>query len=199
MYSNGDLRITLGLDIGKMRNHTALVAWERRYYKGTVNEFIQSGAAGYQGEFLYTVVGAERLALGTPYPKVVKWVKSVAEQYREHLGAIVVDATGVGSVVMDMLNTAGLGVRPTGLLVTSGDYHGPVERKAGRSTRRSRGWICRRSCRWRSRRRNSRWMYGSAGSGRRCGGSCRCSVWRGNGGAGRMVWRSRWRWRCGRD
>ena len=77
----GDLRYTIGLDLGQSRNHTALVVMERVWHQATVAEFIASGTRGYNGEYRYTVVGAERLALGTPYPRVVSWVKSVAESY----------------------------------------------------------------------------------------------------------------------
>jgi len=119
------LRYTIGVDLGKLRNHSALAVLERRYHAATVEEFIRSGTRGYQGEERYTVIGSDRLALGTPYPRVVQWVKEVADQYRKDLGWIVVDATGVGSVVMDLFHQADLGVRPIGLTVTTEHTSGP--------------------------------------------------------------------------
>ena len=71
------------------------------------------------------MVGSDRLALGTSYPRVVQWVKEVADQYRKDLGWIVVDATGVGSVVMDLFHQANLPVRPIGLTVTPEHTSGP--------------------------------------------------------------------------
>jgi hypothetical protein len=72
-----EARYTIGLDLGQSRNHTALAVLERTWHGATALEFIQSGTRGYQGEYRHTVVGAERLSLGTPYPRVVSWVKSV--------------------------------------------------------------------------------------------------------------------------
>jgi hypothetical protein len=115
---NGPLRYTIGVDLGKSRNHTALVVLERNYYTATADEFIRSGTRGFQGEDRYTVVAADRLSLGTTYPMVASWVQSVAKEYGDHLGSVVVDASGVGSAVMDLLNRADLGVRPTGIVIT---------------------------------------------------------------------------------
>ena len=65
--------------MGKQRNHTAMAVMKREWHPATVQEFIASGTQGYQGEYRYTLVGVDRLALGTPYPAVVQWVKSIAE------------------------------------------------------------------------------------------------------------------------
>ena len=115
---NGDLRYTVGLDLGRTRNHTALVVLERVWHAATAAEFIASGTRGYQGEHRYTVVGADRLSLGTPYPRVVSWVKSVAKTLGSQLGDIVVDASGVGSVVMDDLRKAEIGATLLGVVIT---------------------------------------------------------------------------------
>lgn len=113
-----DVRYTIGVDLGKSRNHTALVVLKRAWHPGTAAEFIASGTRGYQGEYRHTLVGAERLSLGTPYPRVVSWVKSVAAPLGEELGTIVVDASGVGSAVMDLLRRAEMGVRLMGIVIT---------------------------------------------------------------------------------
>ena len=118
MMTNSETRITIGLDLGKLRNHTALSVLERTYYRASTEEFIQSGTRGFQGEYRYMVIGADRLSLGTPYPRVASWVKSVAKEYEANLGSIVVDASGVGTAVMDLLNRAELPVRPTGVVIT---------------------------------------------------------------------------------
>ena len=113
-----DVRYVMGLDLGRTRNHTAMAVLRREWHAATAAEFIASGTRAYSGEFRYTVVGADRLSLGTPYPRVVSWVKSLAALYGDELGEIVVDASGVGSVVMDELRKAGIGVPLLGVVIT---------------------------------------------------------------------------------
>ena len=56
---------------------------------------------------------------GTPYPAVVEWVKARLREYpKENIAAVIVDATGVGSAVMDLLKRADLGVRLIGVVIT---------------------------------------------------------------------------------
>ncbi|HEY3841203.1 MAG TPA: hypothetical protein VGL72_31745, partial [Bryobacteraceae bacterium] len=105
----------------------------RVWYQATGAEFIVSGSRGYNGEYRYTVVGAERLALGTPYPRVVGWVKSVAQSYGgAAAGDVVVDASGVGSAVMDALRRAEIGIPLIGVVITGEQASGG--RTAGYTT-----------------------------------------------------------------
>ena len=113
-----DVRYTMGLDLGRTRNHTAMAILKRVWHGATPAEFIASGTRGYQGEYRYTVVGADRLPLGTPFPAVVEWVKSIAKGFGNELNEIVVDASGLGSVVMDDLRKAGIGVTLLGVVIT---------------------------------------------------------------------------------
>jgi hypothetical protein len=113
-----DIRYTMGLDLGQTRNYTAMVVLERQWSGATARDFISSGTRGYQGEWKYTLVRVERVSLGTPYPRVVDWVRSVAREYGEELASIVVDASGVGSAVVDALRRAELGVRLIGVVIT---------------------------------------------------------------------------------
>ena len=121
----GDLRHTIGLDLGQSRNHTALVVLESEWYQATGAEFIASGSRGYNVEIRHTIVGADRLALGTPYPRVVGWVKSVADSYRETLSGVVADASGVGSAVMDGLRRAEIRAPLIGVVITGEQASGP--------------------------------------------------------------------------
>ena len=118
-----ELRYVAGLDLGRTRNYTALAVLERRWHPGTPQEFIASGTRGYQGEYRYRVVGLDRCSLGTPFPDAVSWVKRMLQPYGE-VGALVVDATGLGSVVMDLLRNADLGTRIVGTVIT-GDQASP--------------------------------------------------------------------------
>lgn len=114
-----DLQYTIGLDLGRTRNHTALVVMERTWQAATPAEFIASGTQGYSGEFRHTVVGADRLALGTPYTRVTGWVKGIVEELgASRMGEIVVDASGLGSVVMDHLRAARMGASLLGVVIT---------------------------------------------------------------------------------
>jgi hypothetical protein len=132
---NMDARYFIGVDLGKERNHSALVVIERVWHQPTVPEFIASGGANFQGEYRYTVVAAERLSLGTTYPRVLGWLRSVVERYGERVQAVVVDANGAGDVMMDFLNAGKLGVRLTGLVVTGEQSRPFVGRTAsGRKT-----------------------------------------------------------------
>ena len=124
-----DVRYTMGLDLGQTRNYTAMVVMERVWHAATAAEFIASGTRGYQGEWKYTLVRAERVSLGTPYPRVVEWVKAVAKEYGDEL-TIVVDASGVGSAVVDALRRAELGVQLVGVVIT-GNQASPPGRGTG--------------------------------------------------------------------
>ena len=119
----------MGLDLGRTRNYTAMAVLERRWHGATAAEFIASSGRGYTGEYKYRVIGLDRCSLGTPYPEAVRWVKRMLAPYKE-VAALVVDATGLGSVVMDLLRTAELGTRIVGTVIT-GVQASPVGVGAG--------------------------------------------------------------------
>jgi hypothetical protein len=125
-----DVRYTMGLDLGQTRNYTAMVVMARQWHAATAVDFIASGTRGYQGEWKYSLVRVERVSLGTPYPRVVEWVKSVAKEYGDQLASVVVDASGVGSAVVDALRRAELGVRLVGVVIT-GNQACPPGRGSG--------------------------------------------------------------------
>ena len=69
----------------------------------------------------------------TPYPDVVARVKAVTQQYPGRKLPVVMDASGVGAAVRDMLARAHLGAPLVGVTITGGhhvtfsfgDYHVP--------------------------------------------------------------------------
>ena len=69
----------------------------------------------------YIVRQAERVALGTPYPEVVGRVKSIVAQMSV-LGqcVVVLDGTGVGVAVLDLMREIGVGCRVLPVVITSG-------------------------------------------------------------------------------
>ena len=176
-----DVVYTMGLDLGQTRNYTAMVVMKRVWQPATAAEFISSGGRGYQGGHRYTLVRVERVSLGTPYPRVVDWVKTVAKDYGDELTSIVVDASGVGSAVVDALRKAEIGVSLIGVVIT-GDQASPAGTGSGVTAARFE--VDRPRCReWDALRREL-----SVGG------------WRVEGRRGRSrrtIWRSRWRWRFG--
>jgi hypothetical protein len=104
----------VGVDLGQRRDHTAIVAVER---VGPVSA-VSSRTPEIHVRF------AERVPLGTPYPRVVERVREVVQGLGSAARAssmwgmaakctVVVDATGVGAPVVDLMRGAGLGsMRP---------------------------------------------------------------------------------------
>jgi hypothetical protein len=88
----------------------------------------------------------ERMELGTPYPRVVERACEVMRHPKMvNQSRLVVDATGVGAPVVDLLRSAGLGVRLTAwaggeMACSSGRFAGGVGGVAGGGELK----ICRR-------------------------------------------------------
>ncbi|MDA2918727.1 hypothetical protein MYX76_04425 [Desulfobacterota bacterium AH_259_B03_O07] len=95
----------LGLDLGQAQDYTALGILER------------DGSS--KGDRKYQLRHLDRFPLGTPYPAITEKVKQLMEKepLRGHV-LMVVDATGVGLPVIDLLNEEGL--RPIGITITGG-------------------------------------------------------------------------------
>ena len=99
----------LGLDLGKLRDSTALVLLER-----------YSTRQGWDPYYLCEVYRwktvirlAERVPLGTSYPAVVERVRAVIDQLAPRGPVhLTVDATGVGQAVVDALREAKLKMSP---------------------------------------------------------------------------------------
>jgi hypothetical protein len=107
----------VGLDLGQREDFSAIAVVER-----------EEAAWGRRGGSL--VRHLERLPLGTPYAKVVERVSALV-RHPEIAGRcrLVVDATGVGAPVVEMLGSAGLSGVMTAVTITSGaQAHGHGER-----------------------------------------------------------------------
>jgi hypothetical protein len=104
----------LGLDLGQKRDYSALVVIERVDRRRT-----------FQTKEFETldVRYIERMPLGTPYPAVVERIREIV-QWHEICGrcALVVDATGVGAPVVDMLHAARLGCELVAVTITGGRH-----------------------------------------------------------------------------
>jgi hypothetical protein len=94
-------KFLIGLDLGQVRDYTALVIVER-IFPEQANVPIQ-----------YHLRHLERYELGTPYPEIVEDVTDLLEEpnLAGH-SSLVVDGTGVGVPVVDMFHLAGLPLVP---------------------------------------------------------------------------------------
>ena len=98
------MSISVGIDLGRLRDHTAIAAIERMRDGRTVVRFV------------------ERVKLGTPWSVVVERVRRIVTDERmAGRCAVAVDATGVGSPVVEMLQKAGLGCEIVPVTITSGE------------------------------------------------------------------------------
>ena len=120
------LRFALGLDLGQVRDHSAIVVVER------VIATADDGAEAcmrIQGP-VYRVRYVERFPLGTTYPDIVTAVEELLDD-RPLRGRtrLVVDGTGVGVPVIDMFQERGRPLLP--IMITGGDaisYQGRIVR-----------------------------------------------------------------------
>ena len=110
-----------GLDLGQRQDFSALAVVERE-------EPRFAWMTPPRREL--SVRHLERMELGTPYPLVVKRVCEVMLHPKmQGQSRLVVDATGVGAPVVDLLRSAGMGVSLTTVTITSGERaHGQGER-----------------------------------------------------------------------
>jgi hypothetical protein len=103
--------ILVGLDLGQRRDHSAIAVVERE----------RTGWM-YSGPRTLCIRYLQRIPLGTSYTKVVERVGEVVR--RPQLAGrcrVVVDATGVGGPVVDLLKSARLDCPLTAVTITSGD------------------------------------------------------------------------------
>src|SRR6187401_3335536 len=99
-------RYYLGLDLGQVRDYSAIAIAERR-----------TELTGERDHITYLdhtttrvlVTHLERIPLRTPYPEVVARVRGITQRYKGNRLEIIMDATGVGAAVKDMLHQARLG------------------------------------------------------------------------------------------
>jgi hypothetical protein len=108
----------VGVDLGQSQDFTAVAAVERVAEQGEWDAV----QFGYPKYWTLRLRHLERMALGTPYPAMVRRVCEIVRSGdlagRCHL---VVDATGVGRPVVDLLREARPGCRILPVTITSGD------------------------------------------------------------------------------
>ncbi len=112
----------VGVDLGQKQDFTALCVLERAEVMLDVRDLVTWEC---KRETRFELRYLERMKLRTPYPAVVERIREVAMD--PALGArrsLVVDATGVGAPVVDLLCAAGVGCEIVPVVITGGGASG---------------------------------------------------------------------------
>ncbi|MDQ2948083.1 MAG: hypothetical protein M3Y27_19460 [Acidobacteriota bacterium] len=108
----------IGLDLGQKQDYTAIAIIE------TASQYTGLDWRTYEHHYLRSVNvrHLERIRLGTSYLAVVERLRQVVNS-RELIGrcTVVMDATGLGGPVLDLLRAAGLGCEIVPVTITGGD------------------------------------------------------------------------------
>jgi hypothetical protein len=111
------MRYFVGLDLGQASDYTAIAVLEQRSEAAAPSMYERPRAAP---PARYDCRHLERVKLGTPYPAVVERVRTLLHAPALRGKAdLVVDATGVGKPVVDLLRQEKL--RPVPVTITGGD------------------------------------------------------------------------------
>lgn len=116
------MRFILGVDLGQQQDYTAIVLTEhsRRLYDPNIADTPDWDRRPKKIRNHYVTRLIERPELGTPYPEIVERVQSMLENPAiAGETQLVVDATGVGIPVIEMMRQASL--NPVGIWITGGE------------------------------------------------------------------------------
>ncbi len=103
-----DMEYFVGLDLGQAADYTALAIVERPPWDGITDA-------------IYSVRHLQRYPLGTPYTDIVPGVESLMNTYPLRGAAtLVVDYTGVGRALVDMLRRSSIQDRIVPITITGG-------------------------------------------------------------------------------
>jgi hypothetical protein len=111
------------VDLGKRRDHSAIAVLE---LGETVYDRRDPVTYDFVREPFTRLVYLERIELGTPYPDVVARVEALVGDDRLAGCTLVVDATGVGEPVVDLLKKAQLSCRLMPVTITGGSHDAAV-------------------------------------------------------------------------
>lgn len=113
----------VGLDLGQKRDYSAVAVLE---LAEIVHDRRDPITYDFVREQLTRLVYLERVELGTPYPDVVAHVAGLVTDDRLRNCTLVVDATGVGAPVVDLLRKERLPCRLLPVTITGGHHDAPV-------------------------------------------------------------------------
>ncbi len=109
----------MGVDLGQMKDHTAIVTLEHVEIENE-NERTDKTNEHIEHKHEWHLLDATRLPLRTSYQDVTKYIKNLVRLLEGDGGRVilVVDATGVGRPVIDLLREMGL--QPVPVTITGG-------------------------------------------------------------------------------
>jgi hypothetical protein len=115
-------QFVVGLDLGQSQDFTGLVILEKAEFLGAWN----AATFAHEVETAVRMRYIERMPLGTSYPDIVTWVGRVMESkgMTEGKKSLVVDATGVGRPVVDLLERAEMPCKILPVTITGGATEG---------------------------------------------------------------------------
>jgi len=110
----------VGVDLGQARDYTAVTVLRRVTSTRLPRRNGPVSGADAEQDVAYELPHIERHEIGTPYPTQVERVAALVQRLRlQGSAALVVDATGVGRPIVDMLRAQRLA--PVGVVITGGD------------------------------------------------------------------------------
>ncbi len=115
-------RWLVGVDLGQAQDFTAISALEQIQHSTVTpanHRVFPARPRSTAVAIEYHLRHLERPKLGTPYPVIVSRVREIVAQPELCDCALVVDATGVGAPVVDMMRAAGL--NPVPIYITGGN------------------------------------------------------------------------------
>lgn len=116
--------VRIGIDIGQRVDPTAIAVLESDWRP------VEEGSSRKEEHFLTRFL--ERLPLGTPYPQIARRLAQIAQKAWETAGSrptIALDATGVGTPILDVLKEARVAGELQPVYFTHGDRRTVVEGK----------------------------------------------------------------------
>jgi hypothetical protein len=125
--------VSIGVDVGQRVDPTAIV----------VGDEDRRDTEDGRGVTHYVVRHLERLPLGTSYPQVVARLRAIAAGVAAHTAvrpALYVDATGVGTPLLDLLRAARVEAEVVGCWFTCGSHRTYAQREV----RIGKAWLVSR-------------------------------------------------------
>jgi hypothetical protein len=117
MISVNTPEYTIGLDLGQKQDHTAVTVLE---WAATGEAVRDAATYEWKRERVLRLVHLERIGLGTAYPGIVDRMGELLNTPPLSGCTLVVDATGVGLPVVDLLRAARLDCRIMPVTITGG-------------------------------------------------------------------------------
>ena len=107
----------VGVDLGQRKDHSAVAALEVR---DVVYDERDAISMDFARERQYRLRGIERVRLDTPYPDVVRHLRDIVKlPALQEQSTLVMDATGVGAPVVDLMKAERPGCRNVPVMITA--------------------------------------------------------------------------------